>query len=179
MGSCGFPLWFYCPSEWLLVVDGRCIYETDVYSVHIPLSMFIINNISMYVCMKLFYFKHKNLHTFVLLGIVHGGARVCLASLLSCSEWLPAPDPPIQITNGTQMCASIFLGKTNLGQRVVCILSVEKTGVGAFVSQTHSLIYVMSGHSDLTTPPLQMQQYQTIFTLLCLSILFCKVYCNN
>ena len=47
---------------------------------------FKINNISMYVCMKLFYFKHKNMHTFVLLGIVHGGARVCLASLLSSSE---------------------------------------------------------------------------------------------
>ena len=116
MGYCGFPLWFYCPSEWLEVVDVRCIYETEVYSVHIPLSMFKINNISMYVCMKLFYFKHKNLHTFVLLGIVHGGARVCLASLLSSSEWLPAPDPPIQITNGTQMCASIFSGKTNPGQ---------------------------------------------------------------
>ena len=46
----------------------------------------VLNNISMYVCMKLFYFKHKNMHTFVLLGIVHGGARVCLASLLSSSE---------------------------------------------------------------------------------------------
>ena len=47
------------------------------------------------------------------------------------------------------------------------LVRVEKTGVGAFVSQTHSLIYVMSGHSDLTTPtlpPLQMQQYRTIFT---------------
>ena len=61
------------------------------------------------------------------------------------------------------MCASIFLGKTNLGRSEsgLYLVRVEKTGVGAFVSQTHSLIYVMSSHSDLTTPtlpPLQMQQ---------------------
>ena len=163
MGSCGFPMRFYCPSEWLEVVDVRCIYETDMYVQRtLPLNMFIINSISMYVSMKLLYFKHKNLHTFVVLGIVHRGSQ-SVPGFSFVLLWVTAcPGSPN--TNNqwdTDVCFHLVGKNLPRSESGLYLVRVEKTGVGAFVSQTHSLIYVMSSHSDLTTPtlpPLQMQQ---------------------